>query len=249
MRAAFRPRSFVRISVPPPRSTSTGWSRTTSRPSARGVLRGAAVDPESTGDRAARGAPPRAEDFLLLTEPELGERFAPSSSAPASPRRPRSSSRSTRRTSCSGARGYRRATTASRRRRCSTQGSSRRSRPRSWSCSASWLARRLGERDRRPGAAGRGRTDQRAISFTKGCSRQEPIARLHYADTRTGGCASSTLEERPAPGDRARLRGQERRPDHERRSDRDGGRAGLRAAGGPRGRGGGGRPGTATQVH
>ena len=59
---------------------------------------------------------------------------------------------------------------------------------------------------------------ERAVSFTKGCyPGQEPIARLHYRGHANRGLRVLALDGASRAGHRARLRGQERRPDHERR--------------------------------
>ena len=79
---------------------------------------------------------------------------------------------------------------------------------------------------------------ERAVSFTKGCyPGQEPIARLHYRGHANRGLRVLDADELPALDDRARLRGQGGRPDHERRSRRRPRRcARLRTAGSPPGR-------------
>ena len=78
----------------------------------------------------------------------------------------------------------------------------------------------LGQGDRRPRAAGRGGLTERAVSFTKGCyPGQEPIARLHYRGHANRGLRVLALDARcPSRRRRARLRGQGGRPDHERRA-------------------------------
>ena len=64
---------------------------------------------------------------------------------------------------------------------------------------------------------------ERAVSFTKGCyPGQEPIARLHYRGHANRGLRVLTLEAASCAGDGARLRGQDGRADHERRRDGDG---------------------------
>ena len=74
--------------------------------------------------------------------------------------------------------------------------------------------------------------DARAISFTKGCyPGQEPVARLHYRGHANRGLRVLELAELPERETRDRLRGEERRPDHERgRDERRRARARVREA-------------------
>ena len=79
---------------------------------------------------------------------------------------------------------------------------------------------------------------ERAVSFTKGCyPGQEPIARLHYRGHANRGLRVLELDRAARARHRARLRGQGGRADHERRSRRrPRGCARLRPAGGSPGR-------------
>ena len=93
--AASRPRRSSASPVPTPRTTCSAWSRTTSRPRA-GESAGAAAHGEGAGDRAARVFRQADDDFLVLTEPALGEVCGrPRTHALAA--KARSCSRSTRR--------------------------------------------------------------------------------------------------------------------------------------------------------
>ena len=126
------------------------------------------------------------DDFLLLTEPELGERVrARARCARASPRSARSSPRSTPRTLVFGGDGrdpdarLRRAGGRGARRRASSR-AARRRRARA-RCGSRRGTPRWGQRARRPRPARRGRPRRARVTFTKGCyPGQEPIARLHY---------------------------------------------------------------------
>ncbi len=85
---------------------------------------------------------------------------------------------------------------------------------------------------------------ERAVDFSKGCyPGQEPIARLHYRGHANRGLRVLALPEVPGTGDRAVLRGQECRPDHERSRDgRRRCRARVRSPRSPGGRRSGDRP-------
>ena len=69
---------------------------------------------------------------------------------------------------------------------------------------------------------------ERAVSFTKGCyPGQEPIARLHYRGHANRGLRVLSLDAASVPGRGARLRRQGGRPDHERRPVADDGAVAL----------------------
>ena len=74
LRAGRRPRAFVGVTGPGAEELSSGCSRTTSRRFPRRCLRGAAPDGEGALIAPLVVLRRGAEDFLLLTEPELGGR-------------------------------------------------------------------------------------------------------------------------------------------------------------------------------
>ena len=183
-RVARRPRDFVGVRGPDAGPTSRRWSRTTSKRSDRRLVRGASPDAEGASrSRRSSCCDAAVDDFLLLTEPELGERVRATLLARASPRSARSCSRSTvlvvarrrRRDSDGGLR------------RAGGRGSGRRSPRRRWTTRSSSSC-----------GSGRGRlvsvarsttasfpprpgSTTRAVDFEKGCyPGQEPIARQHY---------------------------------------------------------------------
>ena len=148
MRAAFRPRSFVRVSGPAAeeyldRMVSNDVAALGPGESCEALL----LTPKARVIAPLVVLRRGHEDFLLLTEPELGERvraeLVRSRFAAKAEIEPEEH---TSHVVFGGERDPDRATTASRRPRCSTRSSSRRSRPRSSSCSGSARARRPGAR-------------------------------------------------------------------------------------------------------
>ena len=67
---AIRPRAYVGVRGP---DAEDFLQRMVSNDVSSGVVRGAAPDPEGARDRAAHRLAPGEDDFLLLTEPELGD--------------------------------------------------------------------------------------------------------------------------------------------------------------------------------
>ena len=125
--------------------------------------------------------------------------------------------------SSSAERGSRPPTTASRPRRCSTQQVGRPSRPRSWKRSGSARARRPGGRRStiaccppRPGYRARGQLHEGLLSGP-GADRAAALPR-----PREPGAAGARARRSSRSPRRSCLRGQERRPDHERRARRGG---------------------------
>ena len=161
------------------------------------------------------------EDFLLLTEPEFGEpvrahlpRIRVAAKVEIEPEEHTSHV-------VFGGDGI-----PGRLRRAGGRGARRRAdveRPaRSSSASVSSPAPRSGGPRSTTDPACRGGTDERAVSFTKGCyPGQEPIARLHYRGHANRGLRVLELAERRRPTPSCHT-GQECRPYHERRSGRDG---------------------------
>ena len=246
MRVALRPRSFVRVAGP-------GAEEYLDRMLSNDV---AALGPGESCEALLLTAKARViaplvvlrrghEDFLLLTEPELGERVRAellrsrfAAKAEIEPEEHTSHV-------VFGGRGD-----PDRRLRRAGRGGARRGARRRPSRADELELLRIQagtpawgkEIDDRVLPAEAGLTE-RAVSFTKGCyPGQEPIARLHYRGHANRGLRVLTLAELPAPDAELSYEGKSRRPDHERRSERRRRRrARLRAARGARGRGANGR--------
>ena len=188
-------------------------------PSRRGP-RGAPADAEGAHRRAARRLAPGSDDYLLLTEPEAGERLARELLRGAVRGEVRDRARGApldRRARRAGAVGasaracFRPPTTACRLSSCSTRmpptTPSRSARTSSSGCGSSRARRGSAASSTiacMPAEAG---LEERAISFTKGCyPGQEPVARLHYRGQPNRGLRVLALDGDEPPDVRRRAR-------------------------------------------